>query len=364
MNVQPVFLHVDLDAFYASVEQRDNPELRGKPVIVGGSETGRGVVSACSYEARKYGIHSAMPAAEAKRRAPHALFLPVRMQRYQEVSREIMKLLGDYTPTLQQISIDEAFLDMTGTRRLLGDPADVAREIRGKVRERFELAASVGVGPSRFIAKMASDFRKPDGMHVVAPGGEQDFVLGLALEDLWGLGKKTRSRLEALGVTRVDQLRDEPLERLRGYFGPAAGAFLYKIARGIDPGIFQGPAKSHSISTETTFARDIDDAFTLESVLLELCEQVMYRRYHERAQGRTVTIKLRSSDFRTRSVRRTLASPAGSTDELFAAARNLFHERWDGTPLRLLGVGLGNVEPEGHGAQGELFAGTPDFPVS
>ncbi len=355
MSAQTVFLHVDLDAFYASVEQRDKPDLRGKAVIVGGSADGRGVVSACSYEARVYGVHSAMPAAEARRRAPHAIFLPVRMQRYQEVSRAIMQKLNEYTPSLQQISVDEAFLDMTGTRRLLGDPADVAAAIRTGIRNEFGLTASIGVGPSRFIAKMASDFNKPDGMHVVVPGGEADFVLGLDLGDLWGLGRKTRARLESLGITRVDQLRAQPIEHLRGHFGPSAGAFLYNIARGIDPGIFTPRRGRHSISTETTFERDITIRDTLLSILLELCEQVMFRAYYENARSSIVTIKLRTADFHTKTARRTQPAPVGSTDELFRAASALLSEKWDGSPLRLIGAGLDDVTHGEETAQGELF---------
>ncbi|MFP4642883.1 MAG: DNA polymerase IV [Spirochaetales bacterium] len=354
MSATPVFLHVDLDAFYASVEQCDKPELRGKAVIVGGSANGRGVVSACSYEARAYGVHSAMPAAEARRRAPHAVFLPVRMRRYQEVSHAIMRILAEYTPVLQQISVDEAFLDMTGTERLLGDPAEVAKTIRAAIRSRFGLAASVGVGPSRFIAKMASDFNKPDGMHVVVPGGEQDFVLGLDLGDLWGLGRKTHSRLVSLGITRVDELRSQPIERLRGHFGPSLGAFLYKICRGIDPGILAPRRGRHSISTETTFERDVRAQEILESVLLELCEQVMFRAYAETARSRIVTVKLRTADFQTKTARRSQPAAVSNTDDLFRAARELLLEKWDGSPLRLIGAGLDDVSDSGEAEQGEL----------
>ena len=355
MSATPVFLHVDLDAFYASVEQRDNPELQGKAVIVGGSANGRGVVSACSYEARAYGVHSAMPASEARRRAPHAIFLPVRMQRYQEVSRSIMQILAEYAPVLQQISVDEAFLDMTGTERLLGHPSEVAKTIRSTIRSRFGLAASIGVGPSRFIAKMASDFNKPDGMHVVVPGGEEDFVLGLDLGDLWGLGRKTHARLVSLGISRVDELRSQPIEHLRGHFGPSAGAFLYNSCRGIDPGIFTPRRGRHSISTETTFERDIRSREILESVLLELCEQVMFRAYHEKALSRIVTVKLRTTDFHTRTARRTQPSAVSNTDELFRSARELFLEKWDGSPLRLIGAGIDDVSDSDEAAQGELF---------
>ncbi len=356
MGRNAVYCHVDLDAFYASVEQLDKPELRGKPVIVGGSERGRGVVSACSYEARRYGVHSAMPAAEARRRAPEAVFLPVRMERYQELSAQIMTVLSEYTPTIQQISIDEAFLDLTGTERLSGHPVDVGHTIKRRIRESFGLTASVGVGPTRFVAKMASDFDKPDGLHYVEAGGEEDFVLGLDLTDLWGLGRKTRSRLEALGITRVSDLHAQRIEVLRGHFGEAGGTFLYRIARGIDPGIFSGTRKSHSISSETTFERDIADPDILSAILLELCEQVMYRRYREGGVSRTVQLKLREHDFSTRTVRRSVAHDIGSTDELFREAKRLLGERWDGTPLRLLGCGLGNVQsPESTTGQPELF---------
>lgn len=351
-----VYCHVDLDAFYASVEQLDNPGLRGKPVIVGSTEHGRGVVSACSYEARAFGVHSAMPAAEARRRAPQAVFLPVRMERYQGISARIMGVLAEYTPLLQQISVDEAFLDLTGTERLCGHPVDIGHRIKQRISDSFGLTASVGIGATRLIAKMASDFDKPDGLHYVETGGEDDFVLGLELADLWGLGRKTRTRLEALGITRVSQLHAQRIETLRGHFGEAGGTFLYRIARGIDPGIFSGTRKSHSISSETTFERDISDPAILETILLDLCEQVMYRRYREGGVSRTVQVKLREHDFSTRTVRRSVPREIGSIDELYREARQLLRERWDGTPLRLLGCGLGNVHsPESPVNQPELF---------
>lgn len=352
----PVFLHVDLDAFYASVEQLDHPELRGTPVIVGGHVSGRGVVSACSYEARVYGVHSAMPAGEARRRCPHAHFLPVRMQRYQQISSRIMERLAEFAPEMQQISVDEAFLNLSGTQRLLGNPDTVGEAIRHEIRESHGLTASIGIGPSRFIAKMASDYDKPDGMHIVPSGGEAEFVRSLPLKRLWGVGGKTLRRLTALGIGTVTALRDTPQPFLRGHFGQAGGAYLYRVARGLDPGIYAGAGKSHSISSETTFDEDTANLHMLRATLLDLCEQVMFRAFHSGGQSRTITLKLRKSDFSTMTLQRTCREEIGSTDELFGMACELLKERWDGSPLRLLGVGLGNVQENACATQQELFS--------
>lgn len=356
-----LFFHVDLDAFYASVEQLDNPGYRGRPVVVGAQPGSRGVVAACSYEARRYGIHSAMPISEAYRRCRDAVFLPVRMERYKEMSRVVMGILGDFTPQLQQISVDEAFLDMSGTRRIFGPPEEAARSIKDRVHERTELAITVGGGSSRYIAKLASAWDKPDGLHIVPEGGEESFVDGLDLDDLWGIGRKTLSRLKAFRVETVAALRALSKPELRGYFGEAAGEYLYRAARGIDPGIFSGASKSHSVSSERTFQEDIDDADAIASHLLSLSHEVMFRLMQEHGEGRTVQVKYRDEDFQTRTARKTLSHPVSSGEELYETARELLLSRWDGkTRFRLLGVGIAGVEPEGSESQGELFSETQD----
>ncbi|MCX7038460.1 MAG: DNA polymerase IV, partial [Spirochaetes bacterium] len=276
-EIPTVVFHVDLDAFYASVEQRDEPSLKGKPVIVGAAPGHRGVVSACSYEARRFGIHSAMPISQAYRRCPQGVYLPVRMARYLEVSREIMGILGRYTPRLQQISVDEAFLDLTGTERLLGAPLEVGRGLKAEVRERTGLAVSVGIGPNKYVAKLATNAGKPDGLVMVGLSEVEGFLDGRSLGDLWGIGEKTLQRLAELNITSVAQLRGFGEEALARLLGRGASAFLASIVRGGDPGIFSEEPKSRSLSSETTFEVDRKDRAGIERVLLELCHQVMFR---------------------------------------------------------------------------------------
>jgi DNA polymerase-4 len=352
----PVYLHVDMDAFYASVEQHDQPELSGKPVIVGARPGQRGVVSACSYEARVFGVHSAMPVSEAYRLCPDGIFVPVRMKRYQEVSREIMSILAEFTPDLQQMSVDEAFLDLTGTERLLGPPLDTARTIKRAVREATGLTISVGIAPSKYLAKLASDRNKPDGLCVVEPGSEENFVAELPLRALWGVGKKTLSELNATGIGTVMELRACAKSELASFFGATAAEYLYAVCRGIDPGLYGERPRSHSISGERTFASDVKNSDAILRVLLETAQSCIYRMMDEGARSRTVTVKLRLADFTTYTLRRTLDHDVTTADELYAVARELFAGKWDRrTPVRLIGCGLGNVESGEAAAQGELF---------
>ena len=352
----PVFLHVDMDAFYASVEQLDFPEYAGRPVIVGARPGHRGVVSACSYEARRFGVHSAMPINQAYRLCPDGVFLPVRMARYQEFSRRIMAILADYTPDLQQMSVDEAFLDLTGTRRLLGPPESVGRTIKERVKRETGLTISVGLAPNRYLAKLASDADKPDGFFIVRPGDEADFVARLPLSSLWGVGKKMLARLNALGVQTVMQLRDYSRPELSGHLGQSAAEYLYAVCRGIDPGLYGEDRGSHSISGERTFGHDVSAADSLDRALLEIAHTCMFRLMDEGGHSRTVTAKLRLSDFETFTLRRTLDHEITSADELYATARTLVREKWDrSTPVRLIGCGLGNVGSGPGGGQQDLF---------
>ena len=351
-----VFLHVDMDAFYASVEQHDHPEYRNRPVIVGARPGHRGVVSACSYEARRFGIHSAMPINQAHRLCPHGIFLPVRMGRYQEMSRTIMALLAEYTPHLQQMSVDEAFLDLTGTRRLMGEPEHVARDIKRRVKDTTGLTISVGIAPNRYLAKLASDVDKPDGLLAIQPGEEADFVARLPLTSLWGVGKKMLARLSSLGIRSVVQLREYTLPELQGHLGQAAAAYLFEVSRGVDPGLYGETRGSHSISGEQTFERDVSNLEALDRALLDTSQTCMFRLMDEGAHARTVTLKVRLADFTTYTMRRTLDHDVGSADELFRVASSLLREKWDRvTPVRLIGCGLGNVERGAGGGQHDLF---------
>lgn len=353
--IEQTFLHVDMDAFYASVEQKDNPHLRGKPVIVGARPGHRGVVSACSYEARTYGVHSAMPISQAVRLCPNGEFVPVRMARYQEVSRRIMDHLRPFSPTLEQMSVDEAFIDLTGTERLLGTARSVAEKIKAIVREEEGLTISVGIAPSRYLAKLSSEVDKPDGLHEIRRGEEMTFVAALPLQSLWGVGKQMLSRLNTSGITTVMELREYTRHELSTLFGQGAAGYLYNVSRGIDPGLY-GAGKSHSISGERTFGSDVRQEEAVFSTLLEVASNCMFRLRNEAARSQTVTAKIRLSDFTTYTLRRTVDHDITTADELFALARSLIMGKWDrSSSIRLVGCGLGDVRSGIGAAQGELF---------
>jgi DNA polymerase-4 len=352
----PVFFHLDLDAFYASVEQLDFAEYRGRPVIVGAAPGGRGVVAACSYEARVFGVRSAMPISEAARRCPGAVFLPVRMRRYAEVSSAIMRLFCGFTPSVRQISIDEASLDMTGTERLFGPPLAAGLLLKKKVKEITGLTLSIGIGPNRFIAKMASDYKKPDGLYEVEPGKEADFIDRIGIEKIWGIGNKTLERLGELNLDSVKKLRPVSESTLINLFGKSGGSFLFKAVRGIDPGMYADTVKSHSISSETTFPEDTKDPEIINTSLLDLSHQVMYRLFDEGSTSKTPTVKIRFADFTTLTLRRTQSRPVCSAEELRRHGSDLIKTKWDGAaPLRLVGIGLDAVETTLGVRQGELF---------
>ncbi len=348
--------HVDLDAFYASVEQRDNPALRGRPVIVGALPGRRGVVSACSYEARRFGVRSAMSISEAARRCPAAVFLPVRMERYAEVSQAIMRLLGEYAPRIQQISVDEAFLDLSGTERLLGAPLEVGRRIKDRVREAERLTISIGIAPNRYLAKLASEAGKPDGLVEIREGEAIAFLDGLELKDLWGVGAKTLARLREAGIGTVSELRALSEPQLASLFGRGAARFLYSCVRGEDPGIHTETPRSRSLSREMTFEHDTCDREHLRTALLELSQLLMQRVLDQGDPGRTLFLKLRTHDFRTTSVQTSLGRCPASAADIHKAALALLDRRWDGvTPVRLIGVGLAGAAGSDEPTQGELF---------
>jgi DNA polymerase IV len=352
----PVIFHVDMDAFFASVEQHDSPEYAGKPVIVGARPGHRGVVSTCSYEARAFGVRSAMPINEAARLCPQGIFLPVRMERYQDISNEVFSVLGDFTPQVDRVSIDEAFLDMSGTERLFGPPEDAGRALKKKIRESTGLTVSVGAGANRFIAKLASARSKPDGLIVVPSGGEESFMDALPLGKLWGAGEKTQERFRELNIRSVKELRGYDEGLLQRLFGQAMGGFLYMACRGLDCGMGRDEAPtSRSISTERTFEYDVIDQDSLEAVLLESAQELMFRLFTMGMQAMTVAIKLRYADFRTVSARKTQERAISSSDELYRHAVELFRKkRESGQAIRLLGLSVSGLE-EGMETQGELF---------
>ena len=353
--MQIVWFHVDMDAFYASVEQLDHAEYRGKPVIVGG-QSNRGVVSACSYEARAYGVHSAMPTYQAKKLCPQGIFVPGRMNRYSEVSRQVIAILSTFSPLVQQISIDEAFLDMTGTERLFGKPREAGILLKQRIKNETGLIISVGIGPSRFIAKMASDYDKPDGLCRVSEGKEIAFVDAVGLQKLWGIGDTTLSNLAKHHITTVSQLRTYSELHLKNMFGEATGAYLYKVCRGIDPGVHTGITKSRSISTEMTFPVDVKKTAVLEQNLLAMSHEIMFRALEEQVSAHTVAIKLRFSDFTTISAQKTVENPIYSAEQVYEEAKDLLVKKWrEPQPVRLIGVGLHNVYQTPLIVQQELF---------
>ena len=340
-----MILHIDMDAFYASVEQRDRPELVGRPVIVGGTPEGRGVVAAASYEARTFGIHSAMPAVTAKRLCPRGIFLRPRMEDYAEISEQIRTIFHSYTPLVEPLSLDEAFLDVTGSQSLFGSAVQIGRAIKHEIHQRLKLVASVGVAPNKFLAKIASDLQKPDGFVVVEPGKEQPFLDPLSVGRLWGVGKVTGAIFERLGVRRIEQLRQLPLDLLQQQFGHS-GQHLWELARGIDDRPVVPEQQAKSISHETTFAQDVTDPETLQAWLMELSEQVGCRLRRHGLQGRTVQLKVRYADFHTVTRAQTLPQATDVTQEIRQIASRMLAERLPARRLRirLLGVGVSGLD--------------------
>jgi DNA polymerase IV len=352
----PMILHVDMDAFYASVEERDRPELAGKPLIVGGTPDGRGVVAAANYEVRKYGVHSAMPTARALRLCPRAIVIPPRLGYYAEVSEQIREIFDHYTPLVEPLSLDEAFLDVTGSEPLFGSSVAIGHEIKRTIRDRLRLTASVGVAPNKFLAKIASDLQKPDGFVVVEEQRVRDFLDPLPVGRLWGVGRVTSQVFEGLGIKTIGDVRQMPAEALRQHFGQT-GEHLAQLACGVDERCVVPDREAKSISHETTFATDIDDMEALRAWVAELAEQVAWRLRRHRLRGRTIRLKLRYADFHTITRAESLHEPTNITEEIRQTAVRLLTERLPERRLlvRLLGVGVSNFEnPEQ--AQGLLFA--------
>ncbi len=353
-------LHVDLDAFFAAVEVRDDPSLRGRPVVVGGDPKGgrgRGVVAAASYEARRYGIHSAMPISQAYRRCPDAAFLRPRGSEYAATSARFMAILGRYSDLVEAISIDEAFVDVTASLRLFGTGKEIAEEIKRVVAGEERLTASIGVAPVKFVAKIASDFDKPDGLVVVPPGGVGDFLDRVGIESLWGAGPRALDRFRQLGVSTIGDVARLPVEELEGAFGDKTAAHFARLARGDDPRPVSPGHERKSVGRETTFLSDVSDRAQVESTLLNLVEEVARRMRGKELTGHTVTVKLRTADFQTRTRQGTFAVAADTTEQIWPLARELFR-RADSTSkeIRLVGVAVSGF---GDDAQLSLFKPAP-----
>ena len=336
-------IHIDMDAFYASVEQHDNPALQGLPVIVGGDPGRRGVVSAASYEARVYGVHSAMPSSQARRLCPQGVFLPVRMHRYREVSDQVFQILREYTPLVEPLSLDESFLDVTGSEKLFGTALQIAMEVKRRIRQATGLTASAGIAPNKFLAKIASDYKKPDGLVEVKPEEVQVFLRDLPISKLWGVGKSTEEVLKGMGILKVGQLAVFPAEKIERKLGKF-GLELIALARGEDERPVSPESETKSISQEETFTPDLEHLEQMKKVLLDQAEQVGWELRKQKLKGSTVTVKVRYPDFSLATRSQTLSSPTDQGIEIYRTALKLL-SRTEALQrrARLLGVGISHL---------------------
>jgi DNA polymerase-4 len=348
-----------MDAFYASVEVLDDPALQGRPVIVGGL-SGRGVVSAASYEARRFGIHSAQPMATARKLCPGGAFLPVRLSRYQALSREIFRIFQTFTPLVEPLSIDEAFLDVTGSLGIFGPAAEIARQIKSRIRKETGLTASAGVAPNKFLAKIASDLEKPDGLTVVPPAGIQDFLDPLPIERLWGVGPATRKELGLLGVAAIGDLRRLPRSLLEKRFGEA-GRRLARLSRGLDDRQVQPERENKSVGHEETFATDLLDPQTVRKHLLALARKTARRIRGEDFAGRTVTLKVKYRDFTCVTRSHTLAEATADEQAIYRLGSELLEKTAVGNrPIRLVGISVSRPDRKTEAGQLTLFPPTAE----
>ncbi len=361
MATQRSIIHIDMDAFYASVEQRDNPKLKDKPVVVGGSAQKRGVVSAASYMARRFGVHSAMPMSKALRLCPDAVVLPVDMNKYSRVSKQIREIFARYTPEIEPISLDEAFLDVTGSVNLFGSAEKIGRQIKADIKQATLLTASVGIAPNKFLAKLASDLEKPDGFVVVTEQNKKQILDSLGVGKLWGVGKVTQRKLEKFGIRTIKQLRQTDRSHLVQLLGESAAQTLAELARGVDERAVEPHRPAKSVSGEYTFGEDIDDVDVLLKTLRQQVEEVAVRLRKDDLKAATVSIKLRYANFKTLTRSKTLPQPTNTTSILCEAALAAF-EKWKAEAfgaLRLIGFeasGLTKKVPR----QLMLFEQTPD----
>jgi len=338
-------LHIDMDAFYASIEQRDNPELVGKPVIIGG-KVGRGVVSTASYEARKYGVRSAMPISEAVRRCPDGIYIPPNIPKYRAVSEQIMNIFHRYTPDVEAISLDEAFVDVTGSQKLFGSAEQIGRAIKQSIYEELQLTASVGLAYNKFLAKLASDLDKPDGFYIVMPEDLQEKIWPLSIRRMMGVGHKTADMLERMGVKTIGQLAVMDSGLLEHIFGKA-GVQMHELANGIDARMVESVREAKSFGRETTFPTDISDQYTLETVLFTLADDVCHSLRSHHVKGRTVSIKIRYPDFKSITRAITLEQYTSSFEPVYNTVKQLMEKHYtDGTPVRLIGVTVSNLKQE------------------
>jgi DNA polymerase-4 len=355
MRERSTILHVDMDAFFASVSELDYPQHRGKPLVVGAGA--RGVVLSANYQARKFGIRAAMPVSRAQRMAPTAIFIPPDHERYSEVSRRVMEIFFDFTPHVEPLSLDEAFLDVSGSRRLFGEGREIAALIRNRVREQERITCSVGIASSKFIAKLASGRCKPDGMLEIHAERVLTFLHPLPVGELWGVGPKTNEELQRLGLRTVGEIANTPLATLKRALGEGAGESLYELAWGRDFREVITDAPEKSISAAETFAYDLEDREEIFRELLRLSERATARMRKRDLRARTIGLKVRFSDFTNATKSKTLPLPINGMHEVFEVARDLFTSlKLDGSRIRLLGVSLENLVDEA-GAVEQLLLG-------
>lgn len=348
-----IILHADMDAFFAAIEQLDRPELRGKALLIGGTGP-RGVVSTASYEARPFRVGSAMPMAVARRRCPHAVVLPPRFERYRAVSSVVMRTLGSFSPLVEPLSLDEAFVDMTGCEALFGEPRAMGEAVRNAVLDATGLTVSVGVSTSKYVAKVASDFEKPQGLTIVGPESLREFLHPLPIDRLWGVGPRTRERLETHGMHTIGDVAAAPLEALERWLG-SLGPHLHALARGIDDRAIVPEREAKSIGSEHTLDEDVAGEAAIRPWLLRAADTVAGRLRSERLAARGVRVKLRTTDFRLHTRQTLLGRPTHATRPIVEAADVLLREFDLQAPVRLVGVAAFELEGSGEGDQLDLF---------
>ena len=347
-----IILHADMDAFFTAVEQLDRPELRGKAVLVGGTGP-RGVVSTASYEARPYGVGSAMPMAAARRRCPHAIVLPPRFERYRAVSRTVMRTLDAFSPLVEPLSLDEAFVDMTGCEALIGEPRAMGEAVRRAVREATGLGVSVGVSTTKYVAKVASDRRKPDGLTVVGPEEVIGFLHPLSIDRLWGVGPRTRERLVAHGVHTIGDVAATPFDMLERWLGASLAAHVHTLAHGRDERPVVPEPETKSIGSENTLDADVVGEAAIRPWLLRAADTAARRLRGERLAARGVRVKLRTADFRLHTRQAILKNATYATRLIVEAAEALLREFDMSAPVRLVGVAVFDLQEERGGEEGE-----------
>jgi len=337
-------LHVDMDAFFASVEIRDHPELEGQPVLVGGRADARGVVAAANYIARTFGIHSAMPVSTALRLCPEAVLLPPRLERYSEVSHQIRAIFERFTPVVEPLSLDEAFLDVSGSINLFGSTQTIGHKIKTTIRDELGLTASIGIAPNKLLAKIASDLEKPDGFVIVSDTGIQAFLDPLPVSRIQGVGRVAERKLKDISIHKISELRKTTMKQLEPLFGQKTSRHLLACAQGVDSRPVVPDREVKSISHELTFPQDVDQESILHSTLLGLTEQVMRRLRNTGKAARCVELKLRFGDFSTITRSRCLTTPTDVTSEIWHVLQQLMQQHWKGQPVRLVGMGVSELQ--------------------